>query len=703
MSDGMGNALRKAESGSAEAAQLREAKEAAALAEKRLRDAIDVLPEGIVFLDSEGRYILWNQEYAKIYSKSADLLEEGVKLADTLKIGIARGDYPDAIGNEEAWLADRLSLLENPGTRHEQRLSSGQTILIEERQTADGGTIGVRVDVTDMKRREQSFRLLFEGNPVPLLVYDPQSEAIVRGNEAAARHFGYSREEFRGLPARQLFADEEWEAARQLLVSDCSEHDRFWQQLAKDGGALESVLFTSQTSMDGQVSTILSVFDVTERRRAEARMAHMARHDELTGLANRVRCREQLHSMLRGPDDIQEFTLAMVDLDHFKDVNDTYGHQPGDAVLAEASRRMLELVPEDALLCRLGGDEFAILFSGADRTRIEAICKAIIASLAKPFVVNDHVLRIGATIGLTLAPADSCDPEALLRYADLALYSAKARERGTFCYFDPAMDLAAQERTRLENDFRNAVLKGELEVNYQPLINLETEEIDGYEALLRWNHPVRGAVSPEVFIPLAEEMGLIDVVGQHVLRNACVEAAKWPSQYKLAVNVSPLQFRSGNLLNTLLQSLAWSGLDPSRLELEITEAVLMEQGEQTLSFIRRVREMGIGISMDDFGTGYSSLSYLLQYPFTKIKIDKSFVLQLAKEPESRAVVRAIISLGRSLGLTVTAEGVEHADVLACLREEGCGQGQGYLFGKAMPGRNIVGLGAIAPDALGKVA
>jgi diguanylate cyclase (GGDEF)-like protein len=393
----------------------------------------------------------------------------------------------------------------------------------------------------------------------------------------------------------------------------------------------------------------------------------------------------------------------MVDLDHFKDVNDTYGHQPGDAVLAEASRRMLELVPDDALLCRLGGDEFAILFSGADRTKIEPICKAIIASLAKPFVVNDHVLRIGATIGLTLAPADSTDPEALLRYADLALYSAKARERGTLCYFDPAMDLAAQERTRLENDFRNAVLKGELEVNYQPLINLETEEIDGYEALLRWNHPVRGAVSPEVFIPLAEEMGLIDVVGQHVLRTACVEAAKWPSQYKLAVNVSPLQFRSGNLLNTLLQSLAWSGLDPARLELEITEAVLMEQGEQTLNFIRRVREMGIGISMDDFGTGYSSLSYLLQYPFTKIKIDKSFVLQLAKEPESRAVVRAIISLGRSLGLTVTAEGVEHEDVLACLREEGCGQGQGYLFGKAMPGRNILGQDEFGPDKLGKVA
>jgi len=673
-------------------AALRAAKKAAALAEKRLRDAIDVLPEGIVFLDSDGRYILWNQEYAKIYAKSADLLREGVKLSDTLRIGVGRGDYPEALGREEEWIAQRLEMIENPGagTRHEQRLSSGQTILIEERRTIDGGTIGLRVDVTDMKRREQSFRLLFEGNPVPLLVYDPRTEMILRANDAAAAHFGYTREEFRSLPAQYLFADDEWAEARELLASDFREKDRFWKQRAADGSGLESVLFTSQTRLEDGVATILSVFDVTERRRVEARMAHMARHDELTGLANRVQCREQLHRLLETTTEGCGFTLAMVDLDHFKDVNDTYGHQPGDAVLAEAARRMSAIVPGDALLCRIGGDEFAILFPGKDRKPVDDACRAIIAELAKPFFSGEHVLRIGATIGLARAPQDSDDAETLLRYADLALYAAKSSERGTLRHFEAKMDFAAQERTRLENDFRNAVLRGDLEVHYQPLINLDTEEIEGYEALLRWNHAERGAVSPEVFIPLAEEMGLIDIVGQHVLRTACVEAARWPSGNKLAVNVSPLQFRSGHLLTSVVQALAWSGLDPARLELEITEAVLMDQGQQTSSLIGRIRDMGIGISMDDFGTGYSSLSYLLQYPFTKIKIDKSFVLQLAKEPESRAVVRAIISLGRSLGLTVTAEGVEREDVLACLREEGCGQGQGYLFGKARPADEIAG-------------
>lgn len=684
-SDGVGE-------GVDERAALRAAIDAAALAEKRLREAIDVLPEGIVFLDAEGRYILWNQEYAKIYAKSADLLKEGVKLEDTLRIGVERGDYPEALGREEEWLAQRLELIRNPGagTRHEQKLSSGQTILIEERRTADGGTIGLRVDITDMKRREQSFRLLFEGNPVPLLVYDPRSETILRANDAAATHFGFPRAEFRGLPAQCIFACDDWEEARTFLASDNSEKDRFWEQRAADGSPLESVLFTSQTRLEDEVVTIISVFDVTERRRVEARMAHMARHDELTGLANRAQCREQLNCLLASTAEGREFVLAMVDLDNFKDVNDTYGHQPGDALLKEAARRMAGLVPDDALLCRLGGDEFAILFPGRDAGSVQAVCRTIIGELSKPFFVGEHVLRIGATIGLASAPHDSAEAETLLRYADLALYAAKSGKRGSVRCFEHALDLAAQERTRLENDFRNAVLKGELEVHYQPLIDLETEEIDGYEALLRWTHPERGSVSPEVFIPLAEEMGIIDVVGQHVLRTACMEAVKWPRNHKLAVNVSPLQFKNGHLLNSVLQALAWSGLEPSRLELEITEAVLMEQGRNTSEIIQRIRDMGIGISMDDFGTGYSSLSYLLHYPFTKIKIDKSFVLQLAREPESRAVVRAIIGLGRSLGLTVTAEGVEREDVLACLREEGCGQGQGYLFGKAKPGVALEG-------------
>ena len=663
---------------------LRAAEAAAHRAEERLREAIEVLPEGIVFLDEEGRYILWNRKYAEIYAKSADLLEAGVRLADTLRIGVARGDYPEAKDREEEWLTQRLSLLENPGVRHEQRLSNGRCIMIEERKLPSGGTIGLRVDITELKQREESFRLLFEGNPVPLLVYDPASELVRAANDAAAEHFGYTKAEIEGLPACLLFADEDWGSARGVLASDCSEKDRFWHQRTKDGSRLESVLFTRQSVIGGELSTIVSIFDVTERRRVEARMAHMARHDELTGLANRAHCREKLHDLMITKAGREIVTIAFVDLDQFKQVNDTYGHQIGDALLAEAARRMEGLIPAQSLLCRIGGDEFAILFRNSSDDQVELVARSIVTALATPFFIGDHSLHIGATIGIASSARDSGEPETLLRYADLALYAAKAEKRGSCRRFELAMDIAAQEKSRLENDFREAVYKGQLNVHYQPLINLDNGEIEGYEALLRWNHPQRGDVSPEIFIPLAEEMGLIDLVGQFVLQTACKEAAEWAETIRLSVNVSPIQFRNGNLLNMVTHALAASGLPAERLELEITEAVLMDKGPRSSQLIRSLRSLGVGISMDDFGTGYSSLRYLLAYPFTKIKIDKSFILSLAEEGNSRAVVRAIIGLGQSLGMTVTAEGIECEDTRDYLRDEGCAQGQGYLFGRAQP-------------------
>lgn len=673
---------------------LQEARDAAARAEKRLRDAIDVLPEGIVFLDKDGRYILWNQKYAEIYAKSADLLEPGVRLADTLKIGVQRGDYPEASGREEDWLRDRLSLLENPGVRHEQRLSNGRCIMIEERKTPDGETIGLRVDITELKEREESFRLLFEDNPVPLLVYDPETETIQAANDAAADHFGYSASQFEGLAAESLFEPDEWNEARQILSSSCSDKSRFWRQKAADGSRLETVLFTRQAPFAGRKRTIVSVFDVTERRRAEARMAHMARHDELTGLANRAHCREQLHDLISSDGQSRRnVTLALVDLDHFKAVNDTHGHPIGDALLAETSRRMMALLPRNALLCRVGGDEFAIIFRRASVDQVELVAKSIIEALSRPFFVADHCLHIGATIGSASAPDDCTDAETLMRYADLALYAAKSAKRGTYCRFESAMDAAAQERTKLENQFREAVHRGQLKVHYQPLINLVTGDVEGYEALLRWTHPEYGAVSPEVFIPLAEDMGLIDVVGQFVLQTACKEARNWPDNISVSVNVSPLQFRNGSVLNAVLQALSSAGLPPHRLELEITEAVLMDQGPHILSTIRSLRSMGIGLSMDDFGTGYSSLRYLLSYPFSKIKIDKSFLMNFDENGNSRSVVDAVIGLGNSLGLVVTAEGIEHETVRDYLKAVGCLQGQGYLFDKARPPEELAAYSA----------
>jgi diguanylate cyclase (GGDEF)-like protein/PAS domain S-box-containing protein len=661
---------------------------AASRAERRLREAIDVLPQGVVFLDEQGRYILWNRKYEEIYCRSADLLEPGARLADTLRVGVARGDYPEASGREEEWLADRLSLMQQPAARHEQRLANGRYVLIEERRTDDGGSIGLRVDITDLKQKEESFRLLFEQNPLAMLVHDPETGRIRAANAAACRLFGYAPDEIEGLDARHLFGGEAWPEAARMLEADTPTCNAGWTMFRRDGDVMETHVTTHASAIEGRPVTIASIFDMTERRRIERRMEYMARHDEVTGLANRTHCRETLHDLLSKASPSETVTLALIDLDNFKTVNDTYGHLFGDALLAEAARRMRGLVPPGTLLFRIGGDEFAIVFRRTDLAEAEHVSKAIIAALGEAYHVDGNTLHTGATMGMAAAPLDSSDPETLLRYADLALYAAKADRRGTCRRFEVALDEAAQAKIRLETDLRKAVQDGELDVHYQPLLNLETGAIECCEALLRWNHTERGPVSPEVFVPLAEELGLIDRLGSFVLQKACREATRWPEHVRLSVNVSPVQFRNGNLLGTVTDALAASGLSAERLELEITEAVLMEQGPRPAAIIRNLRGFGIGISLDDFGTGYSSLSYLLNYPFTKIKIDKSFILNLHEEASSRAVIRAVIGLGRSLGLTVAAEGIESDVEREYLRSEGCTQGQGFLFGRPQPGAKL---------------
>jgi len=653
-----------------------------------LNEAIEAMPHGVVLLDADGRYALWNSQYAAIYHKSADLFAPGIRIEDTLRCGVERGDYPEAMGREEEWLAERLAKLDLAQSRHEQWLSDGRCIMIEDRRTADGGIIGLRVDITQLKRKEESFRLLFADNPAPLLVYDPATGCIANANAAACEHFEFAEEDLRGLPAAHLFAPNEWPAVQRLLATSSSEKDRIWKQYTRHGDEREAVLFTRPSIMDGRLVTIVSIFDVTERRKAEARIAHMARHDELTGLANRAHCREHLREALADRDR-NRVSLALIDLDNFKPINDSYGHHAGDLVLAEAARRMRALVPaRGALLCRLGGDEFAVVVTSPTAEKVHNIARSIIQAMAEPFFIGENVLHIGATVGISLAPEDCVDGATLLRYADLALYAAKADRKGTIQRFRPSLDEAAREKARLEADLREGLKRGDLTLYYQPLIDLETGGITAYEALLRWQHPERGLLLPDSFIPLAEEVGLIDVLGQFVLQSACREAATWPDSIRVAVNISPLQFRNANLVNIVLHALAASGLPARRLELEITEAVLMEKASDVASNIRRLRTLGVGISMDDFGTGYSSLSYLLSYPFTKLKIDRSFILGLKEAATAKVVVGAIVSLGRSLGLTVTAEGIEHAEDLAYLRELGCDQGQGFLIGHALPGEAL---------------
>jgi PAS domain S-box-containing protein len=341
---------------------VRRAEQRAELAQNRLRNAIDSLPQGIVFLDSEGRYILWNKQYAEIYHRSADLFHPGVKLCDTLRIGVERGDYPEAVGREEEWLRDRLMLLDNPGVRHEQWLLDGRCVMIEERRTPDGDTIGLRVDITDLKKREESFRLLFQNNPVAMYLYDIEHQAIVATNQAAADYYGYPPEKLRGLRAEELFLPSEWNEARVALASSMSA-DRVWRQRRADGSPVEAVMLSRQLVQEDRLIALVSLFDVTERRRAEAKIAHMARHDDLTGLANRFHFRESLEARLAAG---EACAALMIDLDHFKAINDTLGHAVGDVMLAAAADRIHQAVPAEALVARVGGDEFAVIMPISD-------------------------------------------------------------------------------------------------------------------------------------------------------------------------------------------------------------------------------------------------------------------------------------------------------------------------------------------------
>ncbi|MES1159096.1 MAG: bifunctional diguanylate cyclase/phosphodiesterase, partial [Terricaulis silvestris] len=336
------------------------------------------------------------------------------------------------------------------------------------------------------------------------------------------------------------------------------------------------------------------------------------------------------------------------------------------------------------ILSRLGGDEFALIHAGGDPMAIGELVDCIITDVSQPYEIDGHQVQIGVSVGVSIAPQDGDNPDRLLKNADLALYAAKAQGRGQFLFFDSAMDDALQSRRRLELDLRAALENGELCVFYQPLMNLSTKQPSGFEALLRWRHPERGLISPAHFVPLAEDTGLIGPIGEMVLRQACKDAASWPIPAKVAVNLSPIQFRSCDVLGAVMDALAQTGLPPARLELEITEALLLERDDKVLATLNGLRALGVGISMDDFGTGYSSLSYLRSFPFTKIKIDQSFVRDLRASSDSKAIIRAILSLGENLGMSVIAEGIETEEDLSFLISEGCVEGQGYLFSPPRP-------------------
>ena len=430
--------------------------------------------------------------------------------------------------------------------------------------------------------------------------------------------------------------------------------------------------------------------DITERRRAEQQIAHMARHDALTDLPNRVLLSERLSEALAVAAHHNEMLAVLyLDLDHFKGINDTLGHSFGDELLKAIAERLLSCVNVTDTVARIGGDEFAII-----QTHIESpseaamLARLICETIKEPYDLHGHVVIADTSIGIAIAPNDGDDVDQLLKNADMALYGAKGDGRGTYRFFEAEMDSRVKERRAMELALRKALEVGEFELHYQPILDLKLDSVTSCEALLRWRHPERGMIPPSEFIPIAEEIGLIVPLGEWVLQQACFTAAGWPKEVSVAVNLSPSQLINHSLLSVVINVLASSGLSPSRLQLEITEAVLMQNTEATIATLHRLRELGVRISMDDFGTGYSSLSYLRSFPFDKIKIDRCFINGLPEADESLAIVRAVTGLASSLRMTTTAEGVETQQQLEQVRLLGCTEIQGFVFSRPQPAAEI---------------
>jgi diguanylate cyclase (GGDEF)-like protein/PAS domain S-box-containing protein len=443
--------------------------------------------------------------------------------------------------------------------------------------------------------------------------------------------------------------------------------------------------------------------DVTDRRQTESRMAHMAFHDGLTDLPNRVAFVQALDQMIEACAGSDEFAVVSIDLDSFKEINDVFGHVVGDRLLVEVSRR-LQAVAQGAVVARLSGDEFGLIVDGEQPKAGRALAERLIEAMRAEFVIEDKTVHVAVTAGISVFPRNGEDAAALLANADAALFRAKAEARGSVRVFEAEMDQQIRDRRAMHQDLSTALKNGELHLHYQPQARTG-RDIVGFEALVRWIHPVRGFVSPGEFIPIAEESGLIVEMGEWILREACREAASWKKPLQIAVNLSPVQFLHGDLVGLVHSILLETGLTPGRLELEITEGVLIRDFERSLALLRRLKSLGVRIAMDDFGTGYSSLSYLQSFPFDKIKIDRAFIMNLGVNPQSAAIVRAVIGLGHGLDVPIVAEGVETGDQLAFLAEEHCDQVQGYYIGKPAPIRQYAALtgNEVAPETAALVA
>jgi diguanylate cyclase (GGDEF)-like protein/PAS domain S-box-containing protein len=675
-----------------------------------LEATLSNMDQGLMMFDAGGRVLIYNRRVVDLLG----LPESLMTAKPTFEAIVDHQLRSDSFRADEGFSRhlETVGLQDVQYGSYERTCPDGTVLEVRTVSLPDGGAVRTYTDVTTRKRQEIALReredalttqnLRFDAAlsnmPHGLCLFDAAG-CLILCNAAYARMYELPTALTRaGTPVAEILAfrrsianapvDTETYVGQHVSGALAGTAQSF--RAALEDGRIVQVTYTPMAA-GGYVATHE---DITEAIQAEARIAHMARHDALTGLPNRILLRERMEEGLARVRRGQGLAVLCLDLDQFKAVNDTLGHPVGDALLKAATQRIKECVRETDTVARLGGDEFTILQTIERPEQADALARRVIEALREPFDVEGHRVVIGTSVGVTCAPGDGLDPDVLLKSADMALYLAKANGRGTFRFFEPAMDARLQERRRLELDLRRALANAEFELYYQPLVDAQSSRIIGFEALLRWNHPDRGLVSPADFIPLAEEIGLIVPLGEWVLREACREAASWPGRVKVAVNLSPVQFRNPTLLHTVVSALGASGLSPLRLELEITESVLLHDSAATLTLLHQLRGLGVRIAMDDFGTGYSSLSYLRSFPFDKIKIDRSFVRELGEKADCLAIVRAVAGLGASLGITTTAEGIETPEQLDQVRAQGCTEVQGYLFSRPRPASEVPALLAL---------
>ncbi|WP_170848481.1 EAL domain-containing protein [Devosia sp. YR412] len=681
-------------------------------AEALLLDAaLENIPYGFCVWSPQFRLVMWNKNWRDLYGFSRDAVTRGMSLEDVVQLSHRLGNHPDQSPHEfyETYTEGLLANRGGARSKSHEVVHGGRTVETAHVYSEALGWVVTHEDITDeiartevvQKRKleleRQNIRLDAAVNNISqgLCMMDAKGRLVIC-NEPYARIYNLPPNLIKpGTLLEDILShlfDQGMEAGgtREEYIAwrrDVIARREYGKNVHELGN--RTIMMQHHPMKDG--GWVSTHEDITEQKQNEARIRHLARHDALTDLPNRIEFLEQMAKTEAGLSRGEMAAVLYIDLDHFKAVNDTLGHAVGDEVIKQASARLWGTTRETDVLARLGGDEFALLMRPIDSAEVAAkVADRIIKAIGAPMHIGGQQIEIGASVGIAVGPGDGVKTDTLVKNADLALYKAKSDGRSTYHFFEAGMDAELQQRRSIEAGLRLALQRNELRLMFQPLLGLTENRVTCVEALLRWDHEGR-TISPVEFIPIAEETGLIVAIGEWVLREACKMAASWPGDVRVAVNLSPIQFKNKDLLGLVKSALSDARLAPTRLELEITESLLLAENETNLKVLHDLRAMGVRIALDDFGTGYSSLSYLRSFPFDKIKIDRSFMRDLTTRGDSQAIIKAVIGLGQSLGMSTTAEGVETEEQLEMVREQGASEVQGFLFSPPLPPASLANL------------